>query len=928
MYTAYHKKISKRFLSAFLMGHLLLTSDLYGMDDLTVDSPNTRVMPNNGPFSLGLPSISTRAFNVYVQFPISHLTIEELSQQLSQLPINERRLEDRYLKAVIEKGEVLGRRDRPSSLQMAWNELESRLLSPRRGENEKAAYKLALAKMIMGSHFHPDRFNQPIDCYNFVLSHLYHVAYHEDQSVERRYKTHARIWYAMMLTKKNMVFDGKNREQTLQTAWELYEEAYKHSATDSTLFFQLELIVRYGVKPNNCTEEEAFKIARELYRKIGERSEKSNKSSQTRSRLKRMMQRSQALHSHKPSLPWHMARAAFMKDIGDELEVVMDELRSLKQEPRSALNDSFSQAIIIDEGGEDIYYEEGEDEEAPEKSVTVLGFNPTLPAELNSVRNLIAPHNPQMVRAFNPQTGEYIFFNEYDVSGYQNDCAFNCMGLTRQEALDSLLNNSHRPIVRQLVAPQIVLHIMNKDIPESFNTLNVNIQVGDRQRSFQGRNLLMRYALDQAALGRAVSESRGEAQERYNQSLEWINQFAYNESVYKAFVRYALAEGKMMEYQRDDQGSQLTSILNALALIHQFNLEIWTRSDMDGLVEAIFSFNQGNFTLQKVVNYSPVGANRTVRMRHMRQNVDGMNHFRFLIPNAGISNSVGAITGPLSTERGHAYDVDQDEHDVLDDFVENFNQTSKNSLSDQDWSMYGASSSSIEEDSEIQSVAHGEEEQENMVMQESSVSSTESESDEVDEDDGESHNPKKRKRDEMDVDESMERHKDPWELTKQRVFQYYQEGKNKETIAGLLKIDSGQVSKILEEDFGIKRKKYSRQLSTSQKKIILNHFGGSILSHRTYSSKSMAEAAKQAGCSSDQVRRFIQRQVNGIPSPLEKNHKIFVRKLAFDATGKRLALVSATEIARKMTNKYGRRFEDYQVSNYIRSLLKTDKYRL
>lgn len=871
---------SGKFFKNMVLSGLLLTSSLGAMESCeqgTDASCPYHVTTHQGEVALGDLGIKPDAFAVHVTFPYRLLPRATLEAQNQKRPLGQDPLRNRDLIHVIDRNQTLTNSTVENSRIKVWSEMEHRLQSTQFDEDEKAGFKLGLAKLVMSSNFvASQRFNEATDCYNFVLNHLHYVI-HSGKGVQQRKKAHARIWTALILTKRNIVIDGKTRQETLQQAWDLLNQAYEDSATDSTLFFQVELIVRYGLTPHGCSSEQAFELARQLCKKIGIRSHSSKEL--ITGILKTKTPRSR---STKGDSTWRIARAAFIKDLKGEVEKIRSEL--FEQEGSSL--DTFNQGTHADPFHEMTLIEntdEPEGADRPLQSDLGLEGQPEevfgVEEELKKVKNLIDPMNPTMLRAFNTQDGGYKFFLEYDVSGFQNNCSFNCMNLTRQEALQSLLDNSDDEIVRQLVASQIIMHIVNQSMPAPLTDIFASVQVFDKIQLMSGKTIGESVEFTRNVLAHSSLTMKERAERGYERALQIARQFAISKNVFEAFVRYALAGNKMMEYQRNDE-EELTSIMNALAYIHHFNLEIWTVSDLDGLLEQAPYYGPTLPTLQRVVSYLPQGATRIVRMHHMRRHVDGHDHFTYLIPYeqgsfAIMENSQNNIQIVRDLE---ILCEDSDERAVQEIIVD------------------GADEIIIARDEAEPFVAE---------VKEKAVNEEKT---------------KKRPRSAPSLHGPLS------EETKQRIYQLHLQKKTHEYIAATCKIDCHVVTQILEQNFNIKRRKQTH-LNQGQKEQIIRHFGGNIDQQHLTNLPLQKSAAQAANCSEQQVKKYLSRTLNGKPLPLNDAHKDMIEILAFNEKGLRTKRKLA-EIARLLTAEFNRPFEIYQVMNHIRALIKTTKYSL
>jgi DNA-binding CsgD family transcriptional regulator len=814
---------------------LLMTANLVAMD---MDNEGNRdrsaptfVIANQGSLSLKGTEVKPRALDVHTYFPFHQLLgPDTLSQQLSNLTADEIRLENHQLAQIIDGGQPLAELTHVQSMNRAWRELELRLNSPRRDRNEKAGYMLGLAKLLMTSDFTiPERFDSPVDCYNFVLNHLHYIIA-SPHGITPRKVIHARIWKALMLTKLNLTIVDRTREETLQIAWDLFEEAYKQHATYSTLVFQIELIVRYGLQPHGIGQEEAFALAQELYKKINNR--------QYRKKCESVLER--PAKKPRTDKTWHMARAAFLKDVRHELNQLQREFHSILLPPAQEIDENF----LLDVEDRHQYPSDSKLESAPALHTDNPSPPHHLPEALRSVVNLTLPLAPEIVRAFDPSTGGYIFFNDYDVSGFMNNCFFNCTGLTRESALQSLIDHSDNVTVRQLVAPQILAYMIGQvPLPDLFRNNAKAVRLA--QLAYQTGSL--------------------SAEQRYNEEKAKALEFCSRKDAYLAFVSYALSGTRMIDYQRSDTDDVFTSIVDALAYIHHFNLAIWTASDMDEMVQD----DSLPPTLQRVHWYTSFGATRDIHLHHLRQETDGVNHFRILLP---AHQPTFLDVPPASTISSEA----------LTKHPEISSSGEKNRK---------RAHESIGEDSETEIDESLEDESHSKFMN-------------------------------LGSDEELSEPEDRDPLTLgQEIYHYYKEGKTKETIAGILKITSEDVANVLEKQYGIKKLQYSRLLTNAQKGQLRPYFKG-----KTSLSPKMAKSlAAKVDCTPSQVLRFFKRERVGTPAPLENNHKRAIQQLAFNKKGERNKLTNK-EIAERLEIKYERRFEAYQIMNYIRTLYKTNKF--
>jgi hypothetical protein len=727
------------------------------------------------------------------------------------------------------------------SYGLAWNELMHRRTSSVDADG-RAGAKLGLAKLIMDRCYLPQNMSKE-ECYDLIYDYLSQVI-HTHSNIEQKKRSHARIWQALMIMKLNLNLKNKSRGESLQHAWDLLEKAYKDQATDSTLVFMFELIVRYRLQPGNCSVKEAFEKAKELFHQIGKRSHKKAIQSVITAKTKEPI--------HKKD-KWHLARSAFLVDVKKIIGELDDELTRLEKDYQN--NPSFEFHPLNHQSEM-----EKRNEDLEEIQQVSDSNQQVLPLELNQVLHLINPSNPELIRAFDPENGNYIFFNDYDVSGFGNNCGFNCLGISRKQAQQFLLAHSSDQQIRALVAPQFCRDLL----------------VVDNNATALLKMLSQLPAFKKLSTSQIIEVITSNTEGVLNQNGIVAQQFALNEQIYKDYITYALSGNRMLEYQPGE-----SSIIDALAEILNLNLEIWTMATSSQLEETI---NDERFrhTLELRHQFQARNPIRTLRLHHMTQATEGMNHFRVILP-----------TNQLSYRNNGEQQISQ--------ILINEEETQE---SDQEINI-----SSVTQTVITNSYVIFEEEGEDSSNEELEI------------------NKKKRsrevfeEREETEAEYSQAKQRKLSEEEKEKIYSLHQQGKTNEQIMAKTKVDMHKVAEVLEE-YGVTKKKYRKRLNPKQKQQI-DSLTTHIQKYDQITLENSRKIAHQVKCNPRQVEIYLKSRIRGIAKPLSQEQKSKIKKLAFTKEGVRKSEVTASTIAKKL----GQGVTRSQVDNYIRCLLKQDSYR-
>jgi hypothetical protein len=254
------------------------------------------------------------------------------------------------------------------------------------------------------------------------------------------------------------------------------------------------------------------------------------------------------------------------------------------------------------------------------------------------------------------QYGRLHTFEEYELSGENFNCAFNGLGVTRQAAVQKLLDNSHRSTIRKLVAPDIIsaLTVGIHELPDFEADDRLPAQIRDQVEFIQLHEefVAAQFKLDQkvrSANKRMKSLTKGkrlgaldllaldaEGQNEYLDSLrnamrrveenrEKIRRFAEREDIFRAYVQHYIgghvggnpdAPYFMLTYVLDHDGQQ-TSAIDAIAYLFGIRLEILASSAADETLKWVHRFDPSEFG---------VPIQKTVLLR----NRDGYSHFNLL----------------------------------------------------------------------------------------------------------------------------------------------------------------------------------------------------------------------------------------------------------------------------------------------------------
>ncbi|WP_038466427.1 hypothetical protein [Candidatus Odyssella acanthamoebae] len=168
-------------------------------------------------------------------------------------------------------------------------------------------------------------------------------------------------------------------------------------------------------------------------------------------------------------------------------------------------------------------------------------------------------------------------FYENPVSSAGNDCAFNCLGISREEALTLLLSLKDKPEARQIVAPEIRLAYIagDLDLLPGFATMPAYQSL----KAYKGLLQSLTQTVDtglRSALGLTDSQSWKDAytsiqthnlQDQYSDFMEKANHyltfdaelgaFAERPEVYERYLYSYVDTNKMMGYQFDQFDARL-----------------------------------------------------------------------------------------------------------------------------------------------------------------------------------------------------------------------------------------------------------------------------------------------------------------------------------------------------------------------------------
>ncbi|WP_010300455.1 VENN motif pre-toxin domain-containing protein [Candidatus Odyssella thessalonicensis] len=245
-------------------------------------------------------------------------------------------------------------------------------------------------------------------------------------------------------------------------------------------------------------------------------------------------------------------------------------------------------------------------------------------------------------------------FYENQVSGADNDCAFNCLGISRDEAIALLLSKKDDAEARRVVAPEIKLAFTSGELAQlpGFAAMPAYQALQDQQARHQRLTTIMDNQLRQRFdlrsghswkdaydhiqrqnLHRQYPEFVAEAQ-RYLRFDAELDAFAQQPEVYERYLYSYVNTVKMMQYQTDQYDAvrgiwkRTSSAFDLLARLLGMQLRVMVK-DRDGRFKLLHEddFDGEPTTVLHTVYGTQGGFAAEAATRATR-----LNHFNLLLP--------------------------------------------------------------------------------------------------------------------------------------------------------------------------------------------------------------------------------------------------------------------------------------------------------
>lgn len=276
------------------------------------------------------------------------------------------------------------------------------------------------------------------------------------------------------------------------------------------------------------------------------------------------------------------------------------------------------------------------------------------------------------LRAEVPGRGEIDLY-EFIEPG-DGDCAFHCLGISRNKAVKLLLDHADDPKVREFVAPEIraaiaeieeIDGITESKIPleiaatkykdKTYADLNAVVKSAEVARlhaankvnenlGLEGANRItddvplllskipavewMLYAEEVAALTRCAA-----AEEKAKRDLD---EYLRSPEVFRAFIEGYYKTGGWLTYLGDAKGHEISSTLEALAYLTPVNVQVFAKNDR-GLLEAVHEYHFSNDAPLIRMHHTANGVLGGERKRKRR------NHFNTLATMPEIDGTPAAL---------------------------------------------------------------------------------------------------------------------------------------------------------------------------------------------------------------------------------------------------------------------------------------------
>jgi hypothetical protein len=206
--------------------------------------------------------------------------------------------------------------------------------------------------------------------------------------------------------------------------------------------------------------------------------------------------------------------------------------------------------------------------------------------------------------AVHPVSREEMTFEEMDVP-HDHDCAFHCIGLSREEACDLLLKNQDNLEVRKIVAPEIEESFIGFQLPKEMEqdelvkklraeffeaTEMVSEGVRKAKEKLEGlgipcnhmdaKQIVTKYRWCQSISILGIVQELMKSINVLKDAEKRISAYCVSKEAYVAFVKYYLfIKGNWAGYLRSIDGKQRTSSLDAIAVLKSLKLYIWVATE-------------------------------------------------------------------------------------------------------------------------------------------------------------------------------------------------------------------------------------------------------------------------------------------------------------------------------------------------------------
>jgi len=209
--------------------------------------------------------------------------------------------------------------------------------------------------------------------------------------------------------------------------------------------------------------------------------------------------------------------------------------------------------------------------------------------------------------------GKTLEFVEY-MAPKDNDCALHCLGMSRIEAAQQLLDNMENSTIRHMIAPEIFEAFVGLELPDSmmckpeWQNFYMRFNELDAMTDQAGRALrekLIELGVSEAYVNNATpyelclefdhlpeSAQMKQSQECLQELEQAILEYCESREVFRDFVEYCVSRPTVwLGYLVDHNNNSRTSSIDALAFLNQKQVRIWVADHEANQLKLVHSFN-------------------------------------------------------------------------------------------------------------------------------------------------------------------------------------------------------------------------------------------------------------------------------------------------------------------------------------------------